>query len=1392
MLRTTTCLCVLQVLFALRDSKVAHLIPDQPTFIDTPTPTVPASSAIVTASEEVAQVQDLEVDLSKIDLAKLEELPNCTNGELRLSAKFYKVTRHVEIQESCRITADGSTLLVTTTLKFVETARLDGKLSVKAMNALQGPCFAFQSDAFVAASAELHLTNCRNIVEMPDEGEIPDEANGGAMNVGGSLTVMGTLIIHDCSTEGYGGAIAVKQDFFHSNGSISIINSSAVQNGGSIYVEHNFHHSGGSISIEMSSGYKGGSIYVQQNFIHSGGNISIEGSSAKYYGGAIYVKEHFTQSAGSLAVTNSSAEERGGAICVKDNFHHSGGNISVKGTSAKYGGAIYVLENFTQSGGSLAVMKSSSQGSGGAIFVKTNFNHTGGNISVEGSSAKNDHGGAIYVEEHFTQSGGSIVVMNASTQWFGGAIYVLKNFNHWGGNISVKGSSAKFGGAIYVLENFTQSGGSLAVMKSSSQGSGGAIDVRQNFNHSGGNISVEGSSAKNDHGGAIYVKEHFTQSGGSLVVIKSSAGDKGGAIFVKDNFHRSGGNISVKGTSAKYGGAIFVDENFAQSGGSLAVKNSSAQEYGGAIYVRKKFTQSGGSLAVMNSSAGDEGGAIYVSKNFDHSGGSISVEGSSSRRDGGAINVKQNFHHSGGNISVEGSSTRDGSGGAIYVSKNFDHSGGNISVEGSSARYRGGAIYVKKHFAQSDGSLAVMNSSAQKYGGGLFLAIGHVVFTNATATFSQCHAGLEGGGIKTHRNVSLTNASLSFELATAVGRGAALVAHSLEQVGGRMTVYNSSASGASGDVIDVAAWAIDGGSFRIEHCKSNSALLAAQLATLNATSFDVADCSAAGMLVSSQVLLRNSVFSKTSLPQVRAPLVDVSNCTIAGSEAWISAEKATVKDIDCDVPFAARDEGDGLGCRSCEPGTLFVKNSTTNTIKNGNAIQRCVPCPDGAKMCNATAVEMMPGRMVELSNLSKSFHCPNQLACRGGAVSSKVSTQMCAGGYEGEGCSQCAEGCARSDSNVFICVRCAEGLLRKVKDVLVFLLSNTLLFVVSAAGVINAQGRNKNSAVYLNQLMSFAAVTAPALLALQQTGTFNQQLQQLGKATIAFFSIPVQAGDAGESSVSISTECLQRYMGMEPSLLFSQLISSLLYIVLMLCLALKSGRSIAAVVGVNCFLPKVCATFGWYLIVYRMEPLGERLSLLEAQHQVAGMVIAVLAIILCFMVGPGSWIKMTRDKSVIDKPHVLFLTRSYREGFETWEVEKLTRRMVLKVISTVFPITLNPSMQMAGVTLVLIASFSLHATQAPYAKEAWNQIELGLLATALVTVVLTTLCLANEMHWAHSDETQITLILGITAIVAVAGGLQSFLLGRELLRERLGPPNTDAAEVVEDGEENNS
>ena len=47
--------------------------------------------------------------------------------------------------------------------------------------------------------------------------------------------------------------------------------------------------------------------------------------------------------------------------------------------------------------------------------------------------------------------------------------------------------------------------------------------------------------------------------------------------------------------------------------------------------------------------------------------------------------------------------------------------------------------------------------------------------------------------------------------------------------------------------------------------------------------------------------------------------------------------------------------------------------------------------------------------------------------------------------------------------------------------------------------------------VYLNQLMAFAAVTAPALEALRNTATFEHQLERL-QQIFTFISFPVQAG----------------------------------------------------------------------------------------------------------------------------------------------------------------------------------------------------------------------------------------------------------------------------------------
>ena len=75
--------------------------------------------------------------------------------------------------------------------------------------------------------------------------------------------------------------------------------------------------------------------------------------------------------------------------------------------------------------------------------------------------------------------------------------------------------------------------------------------------------------------------------------------------------------------------------------------------------------------------------------------------------------------------------------------------------------------------------------------------------------------------------------------------------------------------------------------------------------------------------------------------------------------------------------------------------------------------------------------------------------------------------------------------------------------------------------------MVKAQGRNKNSglgsvsydstpnrqgAVYLNQLMSFSAVGAPALMALKQTKTFQDKLEEPLWALVTMGSMTVQVG----------------------------------------------------------------------------------------------------------------------------------------------------------------------------------------------------------------------------------------------------------------------------------------
>jgi len=97
----------------------------------------------------------------------------------------------------------GATLLLSAPLLFLKTARFEGKLFVKGLGSLEGPCFEFEEHAFIQSSAEMHFGDCHNVAKSKAG------SKGGAIHAWGNLTVTGNVSIHNCSAR-LGGSLGLK------------------------------------------------------------------------------------------------------------------------------------------------------------------------------------------------------------------------------------------------------------------------------------------------------------------------------------------------------------------------------------------------------------------------------------------------------------------------------------------------------------------------------------------------------------------------------------------------------------------------------------------------------------------------------------------------------------------------------------------------------------------------------------------------------------------------------------------------------------------------------------------------------------------------------------------------------------------------------------------------------------------------------------------------------------------------------------------------------------------------------------------------------------------------------------------------------------------------------
>ena len=211
-------------------------------------------------------------------------------------------------------------------------------------------------------------------------------------------------------------------------------------------------------------------------------------------------------------------------------------------------------------------------------------------------------------------------------------------------------------------------------------------------------------------------------------------------------------------------------------------------------------------------------------------------------------------------------------------------------------------------------------------------------------------------------------------------------------------------------------------------------------------------------------------------------------------------------------------------------------------------------------------------------------------------------------------------------------------------------------------------------------------------------------------------------------------------------------------------------------VGTNCFLPAFCGRFGRYLVAYRDTPEGPLLLSNLEEGAVLAPVGVVLMIMMCFLGATWLWKRAASSKAEPKPIHVIYLSSSYKEGYSSWETERLVRKMLLSLISTAMPVTLVPGLQLGSIAFVLAISSFMYATWQPYKEPAFNTLESGLLLVALIMTMLAECMVSQDGNiWANNRLTEFCLLAAVVALATVGTAATIAMVARSMYREQQQP-----------------
>lgn len=1035
-------------------------------------------------------------------------------------------------------------------------------------------------------------------------------------------------------------------------------------------------------------------------------------------------------------------------------------------------------------------------------------------------STETDDGGGLYVEGNLTLRSGRVVVRNGTASW-GGGVFVGDTFLMTGGSLHFEDCVAReSGGAFFIRTgNYLQLGSSSVTIQRSSAGQqGGGINLESGkFNLSAGRLFIEDCAAGNSGGGIAAVNFEKGQRGqvnvfpdGVLEGKNCSIPQfKGQGGFVASHFGMIAGKLEVDGC---YGGSACVSikkDLKITATAKVTMRNCEAESatgFGGALYTsdtRSKMTVEG-QVDVTNSSAGT-GGAINAQGKLTFLAPCrVRLKNVSASHSGGAIWAKAMYQEGGELHFSHCRSERKG--GAISVYATLHQRGSHSKMTFRSCwSYLGGAIFGLA--LESTGDMSFDDCSSENLGGAVFaVAAVKQVASNATMAFHDCHSNKSGGGIYAARLEQ--QGKMSFKKCTARRSGGAAsitdVIHTdllkgrkttklrtwmtayIAQMGNRGSVQLNGTSEFRNCVAGAGGALFARGDLNLaKNAKATfqdgkadafgGALHGRDMQLLGDAFFRNITALAGGIIQSTgTVKVPGAVMQETGAPQISAlKLIQVSNVSVTNtSHVWFVAPEIHLSDVHCDNGLASFKEEHHVGCRTCEENKIQVSGSPV--LDDGTPEMHCLPAPRGTAEIDNYHITLKKGWMTEKANISRSFRCPNRLACFGGTVSTSGWSAMCSEGYEGRGCTKCTSEFGPLDSNGLVCVPCATQLWRQNLQTARYVLQDLLIFGLSLMGI--SSGATKDSKILTNHFMSFVAAAGPVLQAVQETPTFKR-LMQHGDAYVEGFSDVMEAGESsGSSNSGISSSCILSYWNL-PRFWWTRAICMLVVPFLaMVSLSLLRGWRIAVVVGVNCFLAKGCLSFARFLVCYRMEPEHEGGQLSCFYDKFADFNIAtLLALVMSIAIaGPLSWWLLLADEASKQAPFYVYLTDSYKEELKRWEVTRLVRKAALAIICAALPISLHPAMQIMCISLVLLTALVLEMQFHPYKDNRWNQEEKVLLITSLAMVSITSCYLANEYHWSSTHRNQCFLLTLIVLLCVVPSNILIILILLQLWAEKKG------------------